>query len=326
MSVIHTHKTIAIVVFPGVQSLDVTGPMDVFAEANRFLAPADHYRLEVIGVERGVMACSNGLVLQAHRHFSEALQPYDLLLVAGGPQLPSLDFGPAFDAWLREASALAQRFGSICNGAFMLGRAGLLEGRTVTTHWQDAAALAALCPSTQVEADRLYVQDGELFTSAGVTAGIDLSLYLLARDHGPEVALSVAKRLVVFTQRSGGQSQFSPFLTPHVEPTSAVARVQRYVQANLGADLTLSDLASAANMSARNFSRVFAREARVTPAQFVERARVDAARVLLESTALPLKTVAYDCGFRDAQHMRSVFNRRLGVTPQQFRLNFAAMV
>lgn len=319
-------KTVAIVVFAGVQSLDVTGPMDVFSEANRFLEPQDHYRLEVIGVEHAVMPCSNGLSLNAHRHFSEALEAYDLLLVAGGPQLPFMDFGVAFDAWLRDACGAARRFGSICNGAFMLARAGLLEGRTVTTHWNDAPALAALCPSTQVESDRLYVQDGELYTSAGVTAGIDLSLYLLAQDYGPEVALSVAKRLVVFTQRSGGQSQFSPFLTPHAEPTSAVALVQLYVLANLTGDLTIADLANAANMSARNFSRVFAKEAKVTPAEFVERARVDAARVLLESTRSPLKTVAYQCGFRDAQHMRSVFSRRLGVTPQQFRQNFAAMV
>ncbi|MET1066840.1 MAG: GlxA family transcriptional regulator [Pseudomonas prosekii] len=319
-------KTVAIVVFSGVQALDVTGPMDVFSEANRFLAPDDHYRLEVIGIERGMMPCSNGLSLNAHRHFSAALDAYDLLLVAGGPQLPFMNFGATFDAWLRDACARARRFGSICNGAFILARAGLLDGRTVTTHWDDAPALAALLPGTQVEADRLYVQDGELYTSAGVTAGIDLSLYLLARDHGPEVALSVAKRLVVFTQRSGGQSQFSPFLTPHAEPTSAVALVQLYVLANLTGDLALSDLANAANMSARNFSRVFAKEAKVTPAEFVERARVDAARVLLESTRSPLKTVAYQCGFRDAQHMRSVFNRRLGVTPQQFRRNFTAMV
>ncbi|CRM07307.1 putative regulatory protein [Pseudomonas sp. FH4] len=320
------HKTVAILIFPGVQSLDVTGPMDVFCEANRFLAPADHYQLEVIGQVQGNIACSNGLSLQAHIHYSDALQAYDLLLVAGGPQLPFEDFGPAFNQWLQGASARARRFGSICNGAFMLARAGLLEGRTVTTHWGDAADLARLCPSTQVDADRLYVQDANLYTSAGVTAGIDLSLYLLAQDHGPEVALSVAKRLVVFTQRSGGQSQFSPFLTPHAESSSAVAQVQLYVLANLTGDLGIADLARAANMSARNFSRVFAREARITPAEFVERARVDAARVMLESSSAPLKTVAYQCGFRDAQHLRSVFNRRLGVTPQQFRLNFAAPV
>lgn len=318
------HKTVAILIFPGVQSLDVTGPLDVFCEANRFLPPQDHYQMEVIGLGHGTLAASNGLSLQAHWHYSEALQAYDLLLVPGGPQLPFEEFGALFDDWLRGATARARRFGSICNGAFTLARAGLLDGKTVTTHWNDAAGLARLCPRAQVEADRLYVQDGNLYTSAGVTAGIDLSLYLLAQDHGPEVALSVAKRLVVFTQRSGGQSQFSPFLTPHAETTSAVALVQVYVLANLTGDLTIADLAKAANMSARNFSRVFTREARITPAEFVERARVDAARMMLESSPAPLKTVAYQCGFRDAQHMRSVFNRRLGVTPQQFRRNFAA--
>lgn len=319
-------KTVAIVVFTGAQSLDISGPMDVFCEANRFLAPPDHYRLEVIGIEPGATSCSNGMSLNPHRHFSEASGAYDLLLVAGGPQLPFMEFGPKFNAWLRDACVRARRFGSICNGAFMLARAGLLEGRTVTTHWGDASALARMCPSTRVEADRLYMQDGVLYTSAGVTAGIDLSLFLLAQDHGPDVALNVAKRLVVFTQRSGGQSQFSPFLVPHAEPASAVAQVQSYVMANLNGDLGIADLANAANMSQRNFSRVFTREAKVTPAEFVEQARVDAARVMLESTRAPLKTVAYQCGFRDAQHMRSVFNRRLGVTPQQFRLNFAALV
>src|ERR1051325_8060571 len=136
------NKSVAIVVFPGVQSLDVSGPMDVFAEANRFLAPQDHYRLQVIGLEHGPMACSNGMSLNAHCHFSEATDSPDLLLVAGGPQLPFMDFGPTFDAWLRDACGRARRCGSICNGAFMLARAGLLEGRTVTTHWNDAEALA----------------------------------------------------------------------------------------------------------------------------------------------------------------------------------------
>lgn len=280
----------------------------------------------MIGVEHGWLACSNGLAIQAHRHFSEAVEPYDLLLCAGGPSLPGRDFGEAFHTWLRGASARAERFGSICNGAFMLARAGLLDGRTVTTHWSDASALAALCPAARVEADRLYVQDDRLFTSAGVTAGIDLSLYLLSRDHGAQVALKVAKRLVVFTQRSGGQSQFSPYLAPYAEDSSPVAQAQQYVLAHLTGDLSIAELARAANMSARNFSRVFARETQVTPAEFVERARVDAARVMLESGGAPLKTVAYECGFRDAHHMRSVFQRRLGVTPQQFRRHFAGLL
>lgn len=319
------NRTVAIVIFPGVQSLDVTGPLDVFAEANGFLPAEARYRLQVIGVEVGSMACSNGLSLQAHQHFSEALEDYDLLLVAGGPSLPGLDFGADFDEWLRGACARARRFGSICNGAFMLGRAGLLEGRQVTTHWSDAAALAQLCPSAVVQADRLYLQDGELFTSAGVTAGIDLALFLLARDQGAEVALSVAKRLVVFTQRAGGQSQFSPYLAPVSADASPVALARQHVLEHLNGDLSMTELAKAANMSVRNFSRVFTRESKITPAEFVENARVDAARVLLESTNAPLKTVAYECGFRDAHHMRSVFQRRLGVTPQQFRLHFARL-
>jgi len=317
--------TVALIVFSGVQSLDVTGPMDVFAEANAFLPPGERYQLEVLGLEQGLLACSNGLSIQAHRHFRQAKSPYDLVLCAGGPGLPDQDFGPGFYAWLRGICRKSRRFGSICNGALMLARAGLLDGRRVTTHWSDVAALARLCPSATLEADRLYVQDGNLFTSAGVTAGIDLSLYVLSQDHGPQVALNVARRLVVFTQRSGGQSQFSPFLTQATHPDSPVAAVQRHVLENLRGDLTIAELAQAALMSPRNFSRVFAREAAVTPAQFVEGARVDAARALLENPGLALKTVAYECGFRDAHHMRSVFIRRLGVSPQQFRMNFAAM-
>lgn len=316
------NRTVAVLVFPGVQSLDISGPMDVFSEANRFLRPEDHYRLEVIGVERGLMACSNGLPVQAHRHYGEALDGYDLLLAPGGPALVHQRFEPALYEWLRGASARAGSFGSICSGAFILARAGLLDGRTVTTHWNDAGALARLCPTARVQSDRLYTQDGTLYTSAGVTAGIDLSLFLLSQHHGADVALHVAKRLVVFTQRAGGQSQFSPFLTPLVEEDSLVARIRQYVLAHLGEELTVPVLAKVANTSERSFSRNFVRDARVTPAEFVEGARLDAARVMLENGKAPLKTVAYQCGFRDAHRMRAVFTRRLGVTPGQYRMNF----
>lgn len=317
-------RTVSLLIFPGVQSLDVSGPMDVFAEANRFLLPENHYRMEVVGAEPGLMECSNGLRVQAHRHFSDAAEPADLLLVAGGPVLLHKNFGDDLHAWLRRAARRARRFGSICNGALLLARAGLLEDRLVTTHWNDVNVLRELCPSARVEADRLFIQDGALYTSAGVTAGIDLSLYLLAQDHGPEVALNVAKRLVVFTQRSGGQSQFSPFLTPYVEAASAVAQVQQYVLSHLGDNLSIAMLAAVANMSVRNFSRIFARDAKATPAEFVESARVDAARVMLENSTEPLKTVAYRCGLRDAHQLRDVFKRRLGVTPQQYRQHFSA--
>jgi transcriptional regulator GlxA family with amidase domain len=317
-------RKVALVIFPGVQSLDVSGPLDVFAEANGFLPPAAHYRLEVIGSERGQIRCSNGLRILADRHIDEVNEPFDLLLVAGGPVLAHEAPAPALLQWLRGASVRARRFGAICNGALVLGHAGLLAGRTVTTHWSDAAALAALCPTAKVEADRIFVQDGALYTSAGVTAGIDLSLYLVGQDHGAELALKVAKRLVVFTQRAGGQSQFSPFLTPYAEAASPVALVREHVQGHLGDDLSVAVLADVATMSRRNFSRVFARDAGMTPAEFVERARVDAARVLLEGSAAPLKSIAYDCGLRDAHQLRAAFKRRLGVTPQQYRLHFGA--
>ncbi len=318
------HRTVALLVFSGVQSLDVSGPMDVFSEANRFLPDEDHYRLETIGVEHGILRCSNGLSLQAHRHYAEVDDAFDLLLVAGGPALVRQHFDPALYRWLEAASARAARFGSICSGAFILARAGLLNGRTVTTHWNDAAALASLCPSARVESNRLFNQDGKLYTSAGVTAGIDLSLHLLAQHHGSAVALHVAKRLVVFMQRAGGQSQFSPFLTPQLEPASPVAQVQQYVMAHLGDELTVAVLARVAHMSERSFARAFARDAKLTPADFVESARLDAARVMLESGQAPMKTVAFACGFRDAHRMRAVFLRRLGVTPQQYRAGFGS--
>jgi transcriptional regulator GlxA family with amidase domain len=317
-------KTVALLIYPGVQSLDVSGPLDVFAEANRFLLPPDQYRLEIIGLQDGRLPCSNGMLLQAHRHYKDVDDHYDLLLIPGGPGLMDQEFEEGFFIWLRAASERACRFGSICNGALILGRAGLLDGRRVTTHWNDAAALAELCPTAHVEPDRLFIRDGSLYTSAGVTAGIDLSLYLLSGDHGPEVALNVAKRLVVFMQRSGGQSQFSPFLTPYVEAASPVAQVQQYVLSHLSEDLSVAVLAKVACMSERNFSRTFVKDTKITPAEFVEGARVDKARVMLESGTAPLKTIAYECGLRDAHHLRAVFKRRMGVTPQQYRLHFSA--
>ena len=317
-------RTVALVAFSGVQSRDVSGPLDVFAQANRFLLPDSHYRLEVVGLEHGPLRCSNGMTILPDRHFSDAHDAYDLLLVAGGPGLVHQEFADEIYAWLQRASQKAQRFGSICSGAFILARAGLLDRRTVTIHWNAADTLAALCPTARVEADGLYVEDGSLYTSAGVTAGVDLSLYLLTQDQGSEVALNVAKQLVVFMQRAGGQSQFSPYLTPYAESSSPIAQVQQYVLSNLTGDLSVSVLARVANMSGRTLARAFARDAKIPPAEFVEGARVDAARVMLENTASPLKTIAYECGFKDAHRMRRAFKRRLGISPKQYRTTVKA--
>ncbi|MEZ5702786.1 MAG: helix-turn-helix domain-containing protein [Burkholderiaceae bacterium] len=297
---------------------------DVFAEANRFLPPAHQYQSTIIGIEPGPVSCSNGARLLPHLPYmeAEANRPFDLLLVAGGPSVVNQVFPDEFLSWLSQAAARAVRFGSICNGAFVLARAGLLAGRTVTTHWSDAQALAKLCPTAKVQPDRLYVCEENLCTSAGVTAGIDLALFLLAKDQGQALAMDVAKRLVVYAQRAGGQSQFSPHLAPLLEPDSPIEHVRQHVLANLTASLEVADLARVAKMSPRHFSRVFARETKVPPAEFVELARLDAARRHLEHAKKPLKTIAADCGFRDGQHMRDAFQRRLGISPQQYRSSF----
>lgn len=211
-------------------------------------------------------------------------------------------------------------------GAFLLAHAGLLDGRRATTHWNDVQNLTARFPSITVQPDRIFVRDGHIYTSAGVTAGIDLALHLVFEDCGADVSLNVAKRLVVFTQRSGGQSQFSPYLAPHVGGESVMRTVQLYVLGHLNEDLRVERLARVAAMSERNFARVFARETRSTPGEFVERARVDAARVLLETGSEPLKTIAHRCGFGSPAHMRTAFVKHLGVTARQYRQHFGAFL
>jgi transcriptional regulator GlxA family with amidase domain len=316
--------TVALLAFSGAQSIDIAGPMDVFAEANRFLLPESHFKFEVVGIETGPLRCSNGVTILADRHFSEAHDAYDLLLVAGGPELVHREFEQDVYAWLRRAAARAQQFGSICSGAFILARAGLLDGKTATIRWNHAHALASVCPTAHIKTDRLYVQDGRLCTSAGVTAGVDLSLYMLTQEKGHEVALDFAKRHVVCTRRAGGPSQFTGHPSPYTQEDSPVAQVQRYVLANLKADLTASVLASVAKMSLRNFARVFTRDAKISPAEFVESARIGAARTLLENTTAPVKSIAYAAGFNDPDRMRKAFQRRLGISPLQYRQNLRA--
>jgi transcriptional regulator GlxA family with amidase domain len=314
--------TVAVAIFPGVQALDVAGPVDVFSEANRFLPPEAHYTVTLLSAEPSALRASNGMTLVADETFEQASRPFDLALIAGGPNLPESTPDPRLLRWLASAAACCKRYGSICTGAFALGHAGLLDERNVTTHWQHAAQLAEQFPHARVDFDRIYLRDERLVTSAGVTAGIDLSLALVAEDHGPRTALAVAKRLVVFAQRQGGQSQFSPYLTAPADETSSVAKVQTHVMEHIGERFTVAQLADVAGMSARNFARVFVQETGVTPHEFVERARVDTARKLLESSSAALKAIAYDCGFGTADRMRIVFVRRIGATPMQYRERF----
>lgn len=315
-------RTVAIAIFQGVQALDVAGPLDVFAEANGFLAAGEAYALTLVSTSPEPVRASNGMRLLPDSTFAESGGDYDTALVAGGPSLPQDAPDQDMTAWLRKAAMRSHRYGAICTGAFALGHAGLLDERHVTTHWQNASHLAQRFPRARVELDRIYIRDGSLVTSAGVTAGIDVSLALVAEDHGPRLALAVAKRLVVVAQRRGGQSQFSPFLSAPAGESSPVAKVQAYVMEHLGENFTVAKLAAVAGMSARNFARVFVEVTQLTPHEFVERARVDAARNLLESSGAALKAVAYDCGFGSADRMRIVFTKRLGVSPSEYRTSF----
>ncbi|WP_407170371.1 GlxA family transcriptional regulator [Bradyrhizobium sp. ORS 111] len=308
-------QKIGIVIYEGVQALDVAGPVDVFAEANGYIGTEVRYETMLIAANRTPVRASNNMQMAADLSFSEATGGFDMLFVAGGPALPEAPPDPVLTEWLREAPWHASNYGSICTGAFALGHAGFLDDKRATTHWQNAAKLAKRFPKAHVEPDSIYVRDGRLVTSAGVTAGIDLALALVGERHGPAVALAVAKRLVVVAQRQGGQSQFSPYLTALADPSSPVACIKDHVMAHIGSRHTLQSLASVAGMSTRNFSRHFVRETGITPHEFVERARIDAARMLLEGSDRPLKTVAHDCGFGTAERMRIVFGERLGVTP-----------
>jgi transcriptional regulator GlxA family with amidase domain len=310
--------TAALLVFPDVRALDVTGPLDVFTEANRFLHPRQHYRLEIVSTEGGRVRCSNGLAIYPHKPFFESSGQFDLLLVAGGPSVARASFDESLYRWLRVAAEQCACIGSICNGALLLAWAGLLDGRRVATHWSFAEALAHACPTARICINDAYVDEGKLVTSAGVAASIDMSLHLLARQHGAALALDVAKQLLPSNDPTRERLAFQCALTPQAA-SSAIVEIQQYVLANLPADLSIPVLASIANMSVRHFTRIFSRETRLSPSEFVEQARLDAARTLLESTLRPVKTIAYECGFGNAPRMRAVFQRHFGMSPQLYR-------
>ncbi|UXS05399.1 GlxA family transcriptional regulator [Agrobacterium tumefaciens] len=300
-------------------ALDLAGPMDVFAAANALLAPQDGYRLLYVSPQHGPVRLCNGSRILPDLSCAEANGDYDVVLVAGGPIYTQ---DPALCTWLADACRRARLFGSICTGAFALGDAGLLDGHTVTTHWEFAQKLAAWFPTTIVDADRIFIRSGPLITSAGVTAGIDLALALVAEDHGAKLSLRIAQQLVVLDQRQGGQSQYSPYLSAAQDANMPISRVQAYVNENVGENYNLERLAAIAGMSVRSFSRHFTLITKITPREFIERARVDCALRLLEGTGSPLKTIAHNCGFGSADNMCRVFKRRLRVSPRDYRERF----
>ena len=312
-------RTVAILAMPGVQLLDISGPLDVFAEANAQAGRAA-YRLLVGACAAGPLVSSSGLrVTPDFVAGQDADMAIDTLLVAGCPNATEVSLDAAILDWLRSASAQSRRFGSVCSGAFALAAAGLLDGARVTTHWAVAAALAAAFPDVTVDEDAIHIRDGKVRTAAGVTAGLDLALALVEEDLGRDIAMRVASQLVMFFKRPGGQLQFSRKGDAVPAGRSALQDVQRWVAANPALDHSVAELAKRLDVSPRHFSRMFHAEVGMTPAAWVEVARVEAARRLLEDGQATPKQVAACCGFVDVDVLRRAFQRRVGVTPADYR-------
>ncbi|MFI7545476.1 GlxA family transcriptional regulator [Actinoplanes sp. NPDC049599] len=308
-------RRIVAVVYDGFQLLDLAGPADVFATAA--LIARGGYRLEVAAAAPGAVRAHNGVSTTAVG-FDE-LTDIDTLLVTGGLSAPrQLHLAGPIAALARRA----RRVASVCNGALLLAEAGLLDGRRATTHWLIAGDLAAQYPRVRVDPDPIYLRDGPVWTSAGVTAGIDLALALVAADHGAALAADVARGLVVYLHRPGGQSQFSTPMRAAAPSSETLRELQAYIDANPAADLSVPALARRTAMSERHFSRIFTRQVGMSPGRYVEHSRADAARRLLESTDAPLARIARDCGLGLPETLYRTFRRRWRVSPADYRRRF----
>jgi transcriptional regulator GlxA family with amidase domain len=322
-------RVIEVLVYPSVQLLDVAGPLQVFASANDMVAETGltpPYLLRVVaqGGQGGVVnvTASSGLGLAA-----APLPPtdaaLDTMVVAGGQGVEAAAADPALVDWLRQRATQARRVASVCTGAFLLAASGVLDGRRAATHWSFCAELARRFPAVRVEPDPIFVRDGPVWTSAGVTAGIDLALALVEQDLGRTVALAVARYLVVFLKRPGGQAQFSAALSLQ-SAEDKFGALHDWVNAHLGEDISLPAMARQAGMSERSFSRHYVEATGLTPARAVERLRVEAARRLLLESRLPVKRISQRCGFGSEETMRRSFQRLLAAAPQDYRARFSS--
>lgn len=311
---------IVIATFEGAQILDVTGPLEVFSSASRFL-PSVRYRTDVVTSRGGPVTASCGLEF-ASSPMGEITGPIDTVLVAGGADMDAATADEELLDHVRRLAANARRVTSVCSGAFVLAAAGLLDGRRATTHWAECDLLDDRYAEITVDADAIYVRDGNVWTSAGVTAGIDLSLALVADDHGRTAAASVARQLVVYLQRSGGQAQFSALLAGQAADTAPVRDLLSWLRDHLTDDLSVPALARQINLSERQFTRVFKSEVGVTAADHVEAVRLDSACRLLETTNRTVEQIAKTCGFGTPETMHRTFRRRLNTTPGDYRHHF----
>jgi transcriptional regulator GlxA family with amidase domain len=312
--------------FTGAQILDITGPLEVFARSSRWLrehrgVKPGAYQVELVSDKAGPVTMSNGLNLIATRRYSD-VRGVDTLLVSGGIGYETLLADRHLSEWLARSARRVQRIGSICTGAMLLAKAGVLDGRRATTHWNYFPRLAALAPRARIDPDAIYVRDGNVYSSAGVTAGMDMALAMVESDWGKTTALAVAQELVMFLKRPGGQSQFSGHLSAQMRD-DVFGALQLWIHEHLDGDLSVQRLAQRANMSVRHFGRLFRQRLGGTPSEYVRRARLDEARRQIESGGgLRLKSVARRCGFHDEQQLRRAFRQGVGVTPAEYRARF----
>jgi transcriptional regulator GlxA family with amidase domain len=315
-------RRIVILAFPGVQPLDVIGPAEVFAGADA-LVGGGAYSVEVVAREPGpITGRSAGYGLVPKTTTTRCRGPIDTLVVAGGFGVYEAEKDKALIRWIRSAARRSRRVTSVCSGAFLLARAGLLEGRTVTTHWAETAELARRHPELTVDPNPIFVHDGDVWTSAGVTSGMDLALALVEEDEGREIAVEIARWLVLFLQRPGGQAQFSTHLSAQVAERRPLRELQAWIADHLDADLRVEALAERAAMSPRNFARFFRRETGITPAAYVEELRIEHACRMLEEGSDPIEVVSARCGFGTPETMRRAFSRHVGVAPATYRARF----
>ena len=316
-------RQILIVAVPPVRTLDVYGPLEVFGDANRSRTDGPIYEVSVVSAATNRDVLTHlGTTVRTDRTYGESSGPVDTLLVAGFDGVSRVRYESKFLNWLKDRCRSSRRFGSVCTGALVLAEAGLLDGRRATTHWNWCDELARDYPRVTVDPNPIYVRDGNCYTSAGVTAGIDLALALVEEDLGRAVALKAAQMMVVFLRRPGGQSQFSATLMAQISARSPLNDLLAWLPDNIRRDLSVGNLARRAAMSPRNFARLFQQEVGKTPARYIEDLRLEAARRQIESAAMSFEEVAASCGFASAEILRRAFERRLGVSPRQYRASF----
>jgi transcriptional regulator GlxA family with amidase domain len=324
-------RAIIFLAAPNTQILDVAGPFQVFVRAAELFVREhpEHqlpYRVVLVSTARRKTVTTNcGLVLNGSETFRTLRGPIDTLLIAGGGGLEQAAADQELIVWLCKTAQRVRRIGSICTGAFLLAAAGLLDGKRATTHWKYTAELAQRYPQTTIDPDPIFIRDGKTYTTAGVTAGMDLALALVEQDLGSPLALEVARELVLYLRRAGGQSQFSTALSLQASDRKQIEEIRSWVVDHLEQDLPVEKLAEKAGMSPRNFARAFLKDTGTTPARFVERLRVEAARRRLEESRDKLEKIANDCGFGSITTLRRSFLRVLRVPPADYRSRFTGL-